>query len=96
MVSDPESDPSHVSEPSVDAGFDSYQSLAHPDIRILVAKDVVPPFRVKAGGWELLSSSTEIGSAMKARVTGKGYFLFRVNEDQSGGVELDDFPTSAT
>lgn len=95
MMGDPEAEPSHVSEPSVDAGFDSYQSMAHPDIRILVVKDVVPPFRFKAGGWELLGSS-EIGSAMKARITRKGYFLFRVNEDQSGGVELDDFPPSET
>jgi len=40
-----------------DAGFDSYQSLAYPDIRNLVAKDVVPSFRFKAGGWELVHSS---------------------------------------
>ena len=85
----------HDSEQPRNAGFDSYQSLVYPDIQILVANDVVPPFRFKAGGWELLESSTEVGSAMKARIAGRGYFLFRVNEDQTGGVELDDFPPSA-
>src|SRR5579871_1526634 len=70
-----------------DAGFDSYQSLAYPDIRILVAKDVVPPFRFKAGGWELVHSSIDVGSAMKARIAGRGYFLFRVNEDRWDRVE---------
>jgi hypothetical protein len=84
----------HDSEKPRNAGFDSYQSLAYPDIRIFVANDVVPPFRFKAGGWELLESSTEVGSAMKARIAGRGYFLFRINEDQRGGVELDDFPAS--
>jgi hypothetical protein len=48
------------------------------------------PFRFKAGGWELLQSSIELGSAMKARIAEKGFFLFRVNEDQTGGVELSD------
>ena len=94
-MSDPSlsgADPSDDSEPSPDGGFDSYQSLAHPDIRILVANDVVPPFRFKAGGWELLESSTDVGSAMKARIVGRGYFLFQVNEDQTGGIELDNFP----
>jgi hypothetical protein len=83
---------SQATEPALDAGFDSYQSLAYPDVRIIVAKDVAAPFRFKAGGWELFNSSTEVGSAMKARITGRGYFLFRVNEDQTGGIELNDFP----
>ena len=82
----------HDSEPSLDAGFDSYRSLANPNIRIIVAKDVVPPFRFKAGGWELLSSTTEPGSAIRARVAQKGFFLFLVNEDGTGGSELMDFP----
>ena len=85
-------DPKNNSEQSPDGGFDSYQSLAYPDIRIVVANNVVPPFRFTAGGWELLQSSTEIGSAMKARIVEKGYFLLRVNEDQTGGTELNDFP----
>jgi hypothetical protein len=93
-MSDPLSgaDPSHDNEPSLDAGFDNYQSLANPNIRIIVAKDVVPPFRFKAGGWELLQSSNKPGSAIKRRVAERGFFLFRVNEDGAGGSELTNFP----
>ena len=71
-------------------GFDRYRSLLDPAVTIVVAKDVVPPFRFKAGGWELLQSSIEPGSAIKARIAEKGFFLFRVNEDLTGGVELSD------
>ena len=70
--------------------FDNYRSLADSNLMIFVAKNVVPPFRFKAGGWELMQSSIELGSAMKARIAEKGYFLFRANEDQTGGVELSD------
>ena len=62
-------------------------------LRIIVAKDVVPPFRFKAGGWELLRSPIEVGSAIKARIAEKGFFMFRVNEDQTGGTELADVPS---
>ena len=51
------------------------------------------PFRrfvSKSGGWELLQSSIELGSAMKARIADKGFCMFRVNEDHTGGVELSD------
>jgi hypothetical protein len=48
---------------------------------IVVAKDVVPPFRFNAGGWDLSRSSIELGSAMKARIAEKGLFLFRINRD---------------
>jgi hypothetical protein len=70
--------------------FDNYRSLADSNLMIFVAKNVVPPFRFKAGGWELMRSSIELGPAMKARIAEKGYFLFRANEDQTGGVELSD------
>ena len=70
--------------------FDNYRSLADSNLMIFVEKNVVPPFRFKAGGWELMQSSIELGSAMKARIAEKGYFLFRANEDQTGGVELSD------
>src|ERR1700730_19030834 len=72
------------------AGFDGYRSMADPNLMIFVAKDAVPPFRFKAGGWELLQSSVDLGSAMKGRIAEKGFFMFRVNEDRSGGVELTD------
>jgi hypothetical protein len=74
------------------AGFDRYRSLVDPNLMIFVAKDAVPPFRFKAGGWELLQSSVDLGSAMKARIAEKGFFMFRVNEDQSSGIELTDLP----
>ena len=73
--------------------FVRYRSLIDPAVMIFVAKGVVPPFRFKAGGWELLQSSTEIGTAMKARIAEQGFFMFRLNEDEIGGVELTDFPT---
>jgi hypothetical protein len=85
-----EADGSPESQPALSAGFDRYRSLADPNLMIFVAKDVVPPFRFKAGGWELIRSSIELGPAMKARIAEKGYFLFRANEDQTGGVELSD------
>jgi hypothetical protein len=70
--------------------FDNYKSVGDPSLMIFVKADAVPPFRFKAGGWELLRSSIDLGPAMKARIAEKGYFMFRVNEDQTGGVELSD------
>jgi hypothetical protein len=75
---------------ALSAGYDNYRSLGDSNLLIFVAHDVVPPFRFRAGGWELLQSSIELGSAMKARIVEKGYFMFRVNEDQTGGLELSD------
>jgi hypothetical protein len=72
--------------------FHNYRSLIDPNLMIFVAKDAVPPFRFKAGGWELLQSSIELGPAMKARVAEKGFFMCRVNEDQAGWIELTDLP----
>ena len=84
---------SHESQPASSAGFDSYRSLADSNLRIIVAKDVVPPFRFKAGGWEFSQSSTNVGLAIKARIAERGFFLFRANEDQTGGIELTDIPS---
>ncbi len=75
-------------------GYDNYRSLRDSRLLIFVAHDAVPPFRFKAGGWELLHSSIELGSAMKARVAEKGFFMLRVNQDRSGGVELSDPETA--
>jgi hypothetical protein len=77
-------------QPELSAGFDRYRSMVDSNLMIFVAKDVVPPFRFKAGGWEFLQSSTELGSAMKDRIAEKGFFMFRVNDDQTGGIELTD------
>ncbi len=86
-------DGNQESLPAPSAGFDRYRSLTDSNLMILVAKDVVPPFRFKAGGWELLQSSIELGSAMKARIAEQGFFMFRVNEDRTGWVELTDLPS---
>jgi hypothetical protein len=85
-------DGSQECQPEFMAGFDGYRSLADPNLMIFVAKDAVPPFRFKAGGWELLQSSVDVGPAMKARIAEKRFFMFRANEDQSGGIELTDLP----
>jgi hypothetical protein len=87
----PETDGSPQSEPQA-VGYDSYRSLLDSNLRIIVAKDVVPPFRFKSGGWEFSQSSTELGSTIKARIAERGFFMFRANEDQTGGVELTDIP----
>jgi hypothetical protein len=92
ILSDSPDDGDQGSKQSPASEFDRYRSLADPTVTIFVPRDVVPPFRFKAGGWELLQSSTEIGSAMKARIAEKGFFMFRANDDQTGGVELTDLP----
>jgi hypothetical protein len=90
-----EPDDSQEGSPELSAGFDRYRSMVDSNLMIFVAKDVVPPFRFKAGGWEFLQSSTELGSAMKDRIAEKGFFMFRVNEDQTGGIELTDVSFSS-
>jgi hypothetical protein len=77
-------------EEAVSKAFDNYRSVADPNLMIFVEKDAVPPFRFKAGGWDLLQSSIDLGPAMKTRIADNGFFLFRVNEDKNGGVELSD------
>ena len=78
----------HEDEPVIEgeqastATFDLYRSLTYPNLMIFVAKDVVPPFRFKAGGWELLRS-TALGPAMKTRIAEKGYFVCRLNGEGS-------------
>jgi hypothetical protein len=90
-----DSDEASDQESQPTTGFDRYRSLLDPALTILVRADEVPPFRFKAGGWELLQSSIDIGDVIKTRVAENGFFLFRLNEDQSGGVELLEPPTPA-
>ncbi len=59
------------SQPTSSREFDSYRSLADSSVRIIVAKDVVPPFRFNAGGWELSQSSIDPGPATRARITSR-------------------------
>jgi hypothetical protein len=90
ILSDSSDDADQAGRPP--AEFDRYRSLADPTVTIFVPSDVVPPFRFKAGGWELLQSPAEIGSAMRTRIAEIGFFMFRVNADQTGGIELTDLP----
>ena len=75
--------------------FDCYRSLAHSRLVILVAKDIVPPFRFRAGGWELLQSLTEIEPAITIRIAEKGFFMLRADEDGPGWIEQADIPVHA-
>jgi hypothetical protein len=84
-----ENDSSALSE------FDSYRSLAVATITIIVAKDVVPPFRFKAGGWEFLRTLTQIGQLAEDRIAQKGFFMFRANEDGATWAELTDLPSGS-
>ena len=74
--------------------FDNYRSLVDHNVMIFVAMGAVPPFRFKAGGWELLRSAIELGPAMKARLAEKGFFMCRINEDQTAWTELSDLPAT--
>ena len=70
-----EADGSQESQPELSAAYDSYRSLADSNLIVVVPKHAVPPFRFKAGGWELLQSSIELDSAAKACIAEKGFFI---------------------
>jgi hypothetical protein len=77
-------------ETAPSSGFDKYKSFSDPNLLIFVKNDAVPPFRFRAGGWDLEQSSIKLGPAMIARIAERGFFMCRVNEDQSGWTELTD------
>ena len=81
-----EADGSQESQPELSAGYDSYRSLADSNLIIFVPKHAVPPFRFKAGGWELLQASIDLNPEAKARVAEKGYFIEGANSASSGEV----------
>jgi hypothetical protein len=70
--------------------YDNYRSVRDSNLLIFFANDVVPPFRFKAGGWELPQSSIELGAAIRARVAENDFFMVRINEDKAGWTELSD------
>ena len=78
---------------SAPSEFDSYRSLSDSKIKIIVAKDVAPPFRFKAGGWEFVKSLSEVGRVVTGRIAEKGFFMFRATGDEASGVELTDLPS---
>jgi len=85
-----EADDSQNSQPDLSAGYDSYRSLADSNLTIFVPKNVVPPFRLKASGWELLQSSIDLNSAVKARIAENGFFLGTANSMNSGELVPSD------
>ena len=85
-----EADGSPESQPEVSAGYDSYRSLADSNLIIFVPKHTVPPFRFKAGGWELLQASINLDSTARARVAEKGFFIATANPVSSGEVAPSD------
>jgi hypothetical protein len=85
-----EADGSQESQPEVSAGYDSYRSLTDSNLIIFVPKQTVPPFRFKAGGWELLQASIDLDSATRARVAEKGFFVQTANPVSSGEVVPSD------
>jgi hypothetical protein len=85
-----EADGSQESQPERSAAYDSYRSLADSNLIVVVPKHAVPPFRFKAGGWELLQSSVELDSAAKACIAEKGFFIESANPTSSGELVPSD------
>lgn len=74
--------------------YDHYRSVRDPTLMIFVDKDAAPPFRYKAGGWDMFQASVDLGPAMRARIAERGYFLLRVTDDATEATELTDIPSS--
>jgi hypothetical protein len=85
-----EADGSQESQPEVSAGYDSYRSLADSNLIIFVPTHTVPPFRFKAGGWELLQASIDLNPAARARVAEKGFSIERANPESSDEIVPSD------
>jgi hypothetical protein len=61
---------------------------------MFVASGAVPPFCFKAGGWDLVQSSIDLGPTMKMRIAEHGFFMCRLAEDEPGWTELKDWKSS--
>ena len=68
--------------------------MRDPSLMIFVDTDTVPPFRFKAGGWELLQTAIDLGPATKARIAQQGFFMFQVAADGVRCTELTNLPPS--
>jgi hypothetical protein len=75
--------------------YDQYRSVRDPSLMIFVDTDAVPPFRFKAGGWELLQTAIDVGPATAARIAQQGFFMFQVADDGVKCTELTDIPPSS-
>jgi hypothetical protein len=80
--------PGQFAETATSDSFDNYTSVIDCNLMIFVKKDVVPPFRFHAGGWDLVRSSIKLGPAMQARVAEQGFFMCCLNADRSGWTEV--------
>ena len=85
-----EADGSQESQPELSAAYDSYRSLADSNLIVVVPRHAVPPFRFKAGGWELLQSSIELDSAAKACIAETGFFVDSASPTSSGELVPND------
>jgi hypothetical protein len=74
----------------LDDCYDSYLSLADANLVIFVPGRAVPPFRYKAGGWELLQPSVELSSEVKALIAEKGYVIETKGPKSSGEIVARD------
>ena len=72
------------------ATFDSYRGANDSKVLMFVPTQAVPPFRFKAGGWELVQTSIDLGPAIKTRIAEKGFFMCRLVEEEPGWTELND------
>ena len=82
---------SRENRPALKAGYDSYRSLADSNLIVVVPNGVVPPFRFKAGGWELLQSSIDLSSELKARIAETGFLMDTANSTTSGDLIPSDY-----
>jgi hypothetical protein len=79
-------DGSRESRAALNAGYNSYRSLADSNLIVVVPNGVVPPFRFKAGGWELLQSSIDLSSELKARIAETGFLMQTADSTSSGDL----------
>jgi hypothetical protein len=84
-------DGSRESRPALNAAYDRYRSLADSNLIVVVPNGVVPPFRFKSGGWELLQSSIDLSSELKARIVETGFFMDTADSTSSGDLMPSDY-----
>jgi hypothetical protein len=92
-MSDSDDGGDQKSELELTAEFERYRSLRDSSVIIIVSKDVVPFQGGRLGAFAAVNRS-RFGDK-GARVVGKGFFMFSVNDDQTSGVELSDLQAPA-
>jgi hypothetical protein len=62
---------------------------------IIVTKDVVPPMRSKARGWDFYNRRLTSAQRCKPALPKRASSCFGVNDDQTAGIGLTDIPSFA-